>query len=112
MTSFIAAKDYSKFILGKWELVKIITPEKKEIDVRKFIGESYMEFKADKTYQETGTDSTNGTWQIVEGKYLQTKKASQTLFTEKMEIKEISANEAQLTTPNKSVMYMKRVLSK
>jgi pyruvate-formate lyase len=107
--SFVTIEDYSKFIIGKWELVKMITPDNKEIDIKKFIGESYMEFKSDKTYFESGTDTTNGVWQIVESKYLQTKKENQIDFTEKMEIQKITLDEAKLITPNKTVLFMKRV---
>jgi hypothetical protein len=107
--SFVTVEDYSKFIIGKWELVKMITPDKKEIDIKKFMGESYMEFKADKTYFESGTDTTNGVWQVVDSKYLQTKKANQANFTEKMEIQKITPDEAKLVTPNKTVLFMKRV---
>lgn len=67
-----------------------------------------MTFNSDFTYEESGSSSTKGTWQIADKDYLQTKKDGQQNFSEKMKIKQVSADEANLETSNKAIMVLKR----
>lgn len=108
LLSFVKVEDNTKYMIGKWEMIKMITPNKKEMDVRQVLGASYMTFNADFTYEESGSSTTKGTWQIADKDYLQTKKDGQANFSEKMKIKQVSADEAHLETPNKTVMVLKR----
>lgn len=106
LTSFIVV-DFNKTLVGKWELKTIQRPGKEPMDTKPILGESFMEFKADHTYLESGESTSKGTWQITEGKYLQTQEDGSTL-SQKMELKEIAPDKFQVTSPDKtSLVYAK-----
>ena len=109
ISSFISKENLNKYLLGKWEMIKLIMPDKKEIDIRQAYGESYLEFKEDHTFEETGSSSTKGTWTIIDKIYLQTINEGSKNFSQKMKIKQVSSVEVHIEDPDKTIMVLKRI---
>lgn len=108
LTSFTLV-DFTKTLVGKWELKTIQQPGKAAMPTKDVLGESFMEFKSDFTYEESGDSKSSGVWQITEGKYLQTKENGKPNFTEKMELKEIAPDKIQITGSTKTSLVYQRV---
>ena len=101
--------DFTKTLVGKWELKTIQTQGKPAMSTKEILGESFMEFKSDFTYEESGESKSSGVWQITGGKYLQTKENEKPNFSEKMELKEIAPDQIQITSSNKTSLVYARV---
>jgi hypothetical protein len=108
LTSF-ALVDFTKTLVGKWELKTIQQPGKAAMPTKDILGESFMEFKSDFTYEESGGSQSSGVWQITSGKYIQTKENGRPNFTEKMELKEIAPDKIQITSSSKTSMVYQRI---
>jgi|GEM_PF-2594851 len=100
LSSFLLT-DFNKTIIGKWELKTIQSPGKPAMDTKSVLGESFMQFNSDFTYNETGWRETKGIWKIVDNKYLQTKGEKQADFTEKIELKELASDKIEMSTSDK-----------
>jgi len=101
--------DFSKFLIGKWELQTIQSPGKAAMSVKEILGDSFMEFKSDYTYIESGGREQVGVWQLTKEKYLQTKSEKQAAFTDKIELKEISADKIEMISSDKKIFTYTRV---
>jgi hypothetical protein len=102
--------DFSKTLIGKWELKTIQQPGKAAMPTKEILGESFMEFKSDFTYVETGESNSTGIWKITEAVFLQTKETGKESFTERMELKEIAPDKIQLTSSaSKTSLVYERV---
>ncbi len=102
--------DFNKTLIGKWELKTIQTAGKPAMSTKEILGDSFMEFKSDFTYIESGeSESKSGVWKITGEKFLQTKSEKQADFTEKMELKEIAPGKIQITSSSKTSMVYERV---
>jgi len=100
--------DFNKSLIGKWELQTIQQPGKAPMNTKEILGESFMEFKSDFTYEESGESTSTGVWKITEQKYLQTKEKDKATFSEKMELKELAPGKIQITSADKtSLVYTK-----
>lgn len=108
LTGFTAV-DFNKSLVGKWELKTIQQPGKQPMDTKPILGESFMEFKADHTYLESGESTSKGIWKITEDKYLQTKEDGNDTFSDKMEVKEISPDKFQITSADKTALVYSKV---
>lgn len=101
--------DFNKSIIGKWELQTIQLPGKPAVSSKEILGESFMKFNTDFTYEESGESSSTGVWKITEQKYLQTKEGNQATFSPKMELKELSPDKIQITSADKTSLVYSRV---
>lgn len=101
--------NFTTFLVGKWELQTIQSPGKEPMSVKEILGDSFMQFNSDFTYVESGGNDSKGVWQITKEKYLQTKSEKQTAFTEKIELKEITADKIEMTTTDKKKFIYTRV---
>jgi hypothetical protein len=101
--------DFNKTLLGKWELKTIQTAGKSAMSTKEILGDSFMEFKSDFTYIESGESDSKGVWKITAEKYLQTKSEKQADFSEKMELKELAPGKIQITSPDKTSLVYERV---
>lgn len=101
--------DFNKSLIGKWELQTIQQPGKAPMNTKDILGESFMEFKSDYTYIESGESTSTGVWKITDQKYLQTKEGNQSAFSEKMELRELSAEKIQITSADKTSLVYSRV---
>jgi len=71
--------------------------------------ESFMEFKSDFTYIESGESKSSGVWKITEGKYLQTEENDKPDFSKKKELKEIAQDKFQITSATKTALVYQRI---
>ena len=108
LTSFTLV-DFTKTLVGKWELKTIQQPGKDAVPTKDILGESFMEFKSDFTYVESGESQSAGVWKITDAKYIQTKENGHEDFTEKMELKEIAPDKIQITSSSKTSLVYQRV---
>ncbi len=110
LMSFTQA-DFTKTLIGKWELQTIQSPGKQPMNPKDILGDMFLEFKSDFTYIEssTGSESKTGIWKITDGTYLQMKRDNQTAFNEKEKLKEISPDKIELTSSSKSKFVFARV---
>lgn len=101
--------NFTTFLVGKWELQTIQSQGKEPLSVKEILGDSFMQFNSDFTYVESGGRDSKGVWQITKEKYLQTKSEKQTAFTEKIELKEITADKIEMTSADKKKLIYTRV---
>lgn len=101
--------DFNKSLIGKWELQTIQQPGKPLMNAKDIMGESFMEFKSDYTYIESGGREQKGVWQVTKEKYLQTKSEKQTAFSDKIELKEITPDKIEMITAEKTTFVYTRV---
>ena len=102
--------DFTKTLVGKWELKTIETPGKPPMDTKPVLGESFIQFNIDFTYEEeSGGRKSNGIWKITDNKYLQTKTEKQADFTEKVALKEIVPDKIEMQLVSKTKMVYQLV---
>ncbi|MGN6646791.1 MAG: lipocalin family protein [Cytophaga sp.] len=103
--------DFTKTLIGKWELQTIQSPGKQPMSSKAILGDMFLEFKSDFTYIESdgGSETKTGTWKITDDSYLQMKRDNQTAFNEKEKLKEISPDKIELTTSSKSKFVFTRI---
>lgn len=101
--------DFNKTLLGKWELKTIQTAGKPAMSTKEILGDSFMEFKSDFTYVESGESTSTGVWKITGEKFLQTKAEKQAEYSEKMELKELAPDKIQITSADKTSLVYARV---
>lgn len=108
LTSFIAV-DFNKMLVGKWELKTIQKPGQPAMETKPVLGDSFIKFNSDFTYEESGGRETTGIWKITDDKYLQTKTAKQANFTEKVELKELAPDKIEMKLSDKTKMVYQLV---
>lgn len=101
--------DFNKSLVGKWELQTIQLNGKSAMSSKEILGESFMKFNSDYTYEESGESTSTGIWKITEQKYLQTREGDQATFSPKMELKELSPDKIQITSVDKTSLVYSRV---
>ncbi len=94
--------DFQKTLVGKWRLETIESPGQPPMNVKDVLGDMFLEFKNDFTYIESGVgNDKKGTWKITNAVYLQMKRDTQTDYTEKEKLREISTDKIEMTHEDK-----------